>query len=230
VAVAEDFDRRRKRYALDPGGRVIETVKPDGARLVYGYDKTDRVTRIESFAPGAGPGDQPQDVQRFWYDARGLLEKAENSSSLVEYRRDKNGAIVAEALNGRWVESKRDAMGRRIERRIGDGLVAYAHDPLGLVAKIAIGDQCAAFFHARCDGPRDAPGQWRRLQAGFNLRHRRPTHQADRRLRQRLLRAWRRRGDGGAGGGLCAGRGRADPSPSAARISVVLSALWRPAC
>ncbi|CAM5768060.1 Putative deoxyribonuclease RhsC [Labrys miyagiensis] len=118
VVLEEDFDGRRTRYTRDPGGRVIETVKPDGARLVHSYDRTDKVTRIESFAPGGGPGARPQDITRFWYDGRGLLEKAENGSSLIEYRRDRNGAVIAEALNGRWVESRLDAMGRRIERRI----------------------------------------------------------------------------------------------------------------
>lgn len=160
-----DFDGRATAYRRDPGGRVVEVTKPDGARLVYGYDKTDRVTRIESFAPGAVAEDGPEDVTRFWYDGAGRLEKAENGAALVELKRDRNGAIVGEALNGRWVDSTLDAMGRRVERRIGDSLVAIAHDPLGLVARIAIGD------HAPLAFTRDALGREVRREggAGFYL-------------------------------------------------------------
>lgn len=109
---------RDKVYRLE----AVETL--DGRKCVFARRETGVHAHRELRAGGAGSGDKPQDVQRFWYDGRGLLEKAENGSSLVEYRRDKNGAVIAEALNGRWVESRRDAMGWRVARRIGKSLVA----------------------------------------------------------------------------------------------------------
>ncbi|MFC2250029.1 RHS repeat-associated core domain-containing protein [Labrys portucalensis] len=173
VVEEEDFDGRVARYRHDAAGRMIETIKPDGGRLVYGYDKTDRVTRIETFAPKAKPEDAPQDVTRFWYDGRGLVIKAENGASLVEYERDKNGAIVAETVNGRRVEVKLDAMGRRTERRLstpkafnpGESLVTYSPDPLGLIKSLTIdGHVPLSFRH-------DALGRETRRSspAGFEL-------------------------------------------------------------
>lgn len=146
VIEEEDFDGRSTLYRRDAGGRVVETIKPDGGRLVYGYDRTDRITRIETLAPKAKPQDTAQDVTRFWYDGRGLVIKTENNASLVEYERDRNGAIVAETVNGRRVEVKLDMMGRRIERKLttpraakpGESLVGYSHDPLGLIESLTI--------------------------------------------------------------------------------------------
>ncbi|WP_454818894.1 RHS repeat-associated core domain-containing protein [Labrys neptuniae] len=173
VIEEEDFDGRVTRYCRDAAGRVIKTIKPDGGRLVYGYDKTDRVTRIETFAPKAKSEDAPQDVTRFWYDGRGLVIKAENGASLVEYERDKNGAIVAETVNGRRVEVKLDAMGRRAERRLttpradepGESLIAYRHDPLGLIESLTIDT------HAPLSFQHDALGRETRRSspAGFQL-------------------------------------------------------------
>ncbi|OCC04178.1 hypothetical protein BA190_14965 [Labrys sp. WJW] len=173
VIEEEDFDGRVTRYRRDAGGRVIEAIKPDGGRLVYGYDRTDRVIRIETFAPKAKPEDVPQDVTRFWYDGCGLVIKAENGASLVEYERDKNGAIVAETVNGRRVEVKLDAMGRRTERRLvtlradepGESLVRYSHDPLGLIENLTIDG------HAPLSFQHDALGREARRSspAGFQL-------------------------------------------------------------
>ncbi|MBP0583434.1 RHS repeat protein [Labrys sp. LIt4] len=173
VIEEEDFDGRVTRYRRDAGGRVIEAIKPDGGRLVYGYDRTDRVIRIETFAPKAKPEDVPQDVTRFWYDGRGLVIKAENGASLVEYERDKNGAIVAETVNGRRVEVKLDAMGRRTERRLttpradnpGESLITYSRDPLGLIESLTIDG------HAPLSFQHDALGRETRRSspAGFQL-------------------------------------------------------------
>ncbi|MGN8118054.1 RHS repeat-associated core domain-containing protein [Labrys sp. 22185] len=159
VIEEEDFDGRVIRYRRDPGGRVVEKIKSDGARLVYSYDKTDRVTRIEAFSLSIKPEDSliegtPQDVTRFWYDGRGLIIKAENRASLIEYERDRNGAVVAETINGRRVAVKLDAMGRRIERRLsapnatnlGESLVSYSHDPLGAIKSITIDSHAPLFF------------------------------------------------------------------------------------
>ena len=65
-------------YTRDPGGRVVETKKPDGMRLVYAYDKTDKLTSIRSYAADAGADAGPLDETHFWYDGRGLLIKASN--------------------------------------------------------------------------------------------------------------------------------------------------------
>ena len=114
----EDFDGLT-RYARDAGGRVTETIKPDGARLTYAYDKTNLVTKIEAFAPDGSP----QDVVTYHYDERGQLIEAKNNAARVEYIRDKCGRIIEEDINGRRIKSKYyDARGRRIERRVFSGI------------------------------------------------------------------------------------------------------------
>lgn len=151
VIAEEDFDGRRTEYTRDPGGRVVEAKKPDGVRLAFTYDRTDKLTSIKSCAADASPTDPPLDETCFWYDRRGLLIKASNRMALVEFKRDGNGDIIREAVNGRIVESTLDARGHRIERRIGTGqigesLVAIARDPLGMVASIAIDDHTPLVF------------------------------------------------------------------------------------
>ncbi len=173
VIEEEDFDGRVTCYRRDIGGRVVETRKSDGARLVYGYDKTNNITRIETYGANAKPAKVPQDVTRFWYDGRGLLIKAENSASLVEYERDRNGAIVAETVNGRRCSVKLDVMGRRIARKLsshgitspGESLVSYTYDPLGLIESVTFDDHAPLFFQY------DALGrETKRLSgAGFHL-------------------------------------------------------------
>jgi len=167
-----DFDDRLTRYTRDAGGRVTETTKPDGARLVYAYDKTNLVTKIEAFAPDGSP----QDVVTCHYDERGQLIEARNSAARVEYIRDMCGRIIEEDINGRRIKSRYDACGRRIERRvfsgidqphetrIGEHLTAYDYDPLGLIGSIAIEG------HAPLSFKRDALGrETRRGSAGFRL-------------------------------------------------------------
>ncbi|MEW9306318.1 RHS repeat-associated core domain-containing protein [Labrys neptuniae] len=178
VIEEEDFDGRVTRYTRDAGGRVTETIKPDGGRLVYGYDRTNRITHIETFAPKVKREDTnaktaPLDVTRFWYDGRGLVIKAENGASLVEYERDKNGTITAETVNGRRVAVKLDAMGRRVERELstpkaadpGKSLVAYSYDPLGLIESLTIDG------HAPLSFQHDALGRETRRSSpiGFHL-------------------------------------------------------------
>ena len=158
IVAEQDFDKRRTLYKRDPGGRVIETIKPDGARIVYGYDKSDKIVKIESFAPGARASSEPQDSVSFSYDGRGLLAYAKNNAGFVETIRDKNGRIVEEDVDGRRVKSRYDAMGRRIERRafsgidqphetrIGERLTRYVRDPLGQLESLFIGEQAAMSF------------------------------------------------------------------------------------
>jgi YD repeat-containing protein len=162
VVAEEDFDGRRIAYGYDPAGRLIERRHGDGARQVYAYDKSGLLIREESFEPGEA---YPSEVTRYWYDARGLLAKAENKALIVTFERDRNGRIIAESLNGRAVESLRDENGRRIARRIGEGLVRLARDPLGLVASIAIDS------HAPLAFSRDALGRETRRESasGFRL-------------------------------------------------------------
>lgn len=165
VVEEEDFDGRLTRYVRDAAGRMIETIKPDGARLVCGYDKSGLIRRIESFdAEG-----EAEDLARFWYDGRGLLIRAENKATLVEYERDRNGRVIGETLNGKRIKSKRDAMGRRVLREItglGGGIVDYVRDPMGAVAKMVAGETEITFR-------RDALGQeTRREIGGFGLAQR----------------------------------------------------------
>ncbi|WP_280871355.1 hypothetical protein [Labrys sp. LIt4] len=42
-------------------------------------------------------------MTRFWYDGWGLVIKVENGAALIDHGRDKNCAILAEMVNGRWV-------------------------------------------------------------------------------------------------------------------------------
>lgn len=168
-----DFDKRSTRYERDAVGRAVATIKPDGARLEYSYDRTGLTTRIEAF----GPDRKLQDKVAFTYDRRGLLVEAKNGSARVEYIRDRNGRIVEEDVNGRRAKSRYDARGRRIERRvfsgvdqphevrIGEHFTRYAYDPLGAVAEIMVGD------HAPLAFGRDALGREveRRSARGFSL-------------------------------------------------------------
>jgi YD repeat-containing protein len=157
---------RVKRYTRDAAGQVTETLKPDGARLSYGYDKSGLLKRIETFGPDGGP----EDVARFWYDGRGLLVQAESGAALIELERDRDGRIIDETVNGQRVKSKRDSSGLRIVRElvgIGGGLSAYVRDPLEAVERLTSGD--AAF-----DFSRDAFGHetGRRFGSGFELTQR----------------------------------------------------------
>lgn len=166
VVEEEDFDGRIRRYERDAAGQVTAMLKPDGARLIYGYDKSGLVKRIESFAPDGAA----EEVTRFWYDARGLLTQAENRAALVKFERDKNGRIISETLNGQRIKSGRDSMGQRVLRDmtgIGGGLAEYVRDPLGQVEKLVVNDTAIAFS-------RDALGREteRRLARGFGLEQR----------------------------------------------------------
>ena len=168
-----DFDDRLTRYKRDAGGRVTETTKPDDARLVYTYDKTNLITRIDAFAPDGSP----QDVVTYHYDDRGQLIEARNNAARVEYIRDECGRIIEEDINGRRIKSEYDECGRRIERRvfsgidqphetrIGEHLISYGYDPLGLIASIAIEGHAPLSFKS------DALGRETRREsaAGFRL-------------------------------------------------------------
>ena len=147
VSEEEDFNGRVKRYRRDAAGQVTETLKPDGARLAYGYDKSGLLRRIESFAADG----KAEDTTRFSYDRRGLLVQAENRAALIEIERDRNGRIIEECLNGKRVKLSRDTMGSRILREIlhadGSDLVRLIRDPLGAVEKLTAG--AAEFAFAR---------------------------------------------------------------------------------
>ncbi|MBF2715071.1 RHS repeat-associated core domain-containing protein [Agrobacterium vitis] len=162
VVAEEDFDGRVWHYARDAAGQIIETVKPDGAKLRYAYDKSGLIKRIEGFTAKG----EPEDITRFWYDARGLLISAENSAALVEFERDRNGRIIGESLNGRRIKSRRDAMGNRILREItgaGGSLAQYIRDPLGAVEQMVAGDTEITF-------KRDVLGrETERRMGGFHL-------------------------------------------------------------
>ncbi|MGV1826927.1 RHS repeat-associated core domain-containing protein [Agrobacterium vitis] len=162
VVVEEDFDGRVWRYMRDAAGQIVETTKPDGAKLHYAYDKSGLIKRIETFTAKG----EPEDVSRFWYDARGLLISAENTAALVEFERDRNGRIIGESLNGKRIKSKRDAMGNRILREItgaGGSLTQYIRDPLGAVEQLVAGDTEISF-------KRDVLGrETERRMGGFHL-------------------------------------------------------------
>ncbi|MVA71946.1 hypothetical protein GOZ81_12765 [Agrobacterium vitis] len=162
VVVEEDFDGRVWHYARDAAGQITETVKPDGAKLRYAYDKSGLIKRIEGFTAKG----EPEDITRFWYDARGLLISAENSAALVEFERDRNGRIIGETLNGKRIKSRRDAMGNRILREItgaGGSLTQYIRDPLGAIEQLVAGDTEITF-------KRDVLGhETERRMGGFHL-------------------------------------------------------------
>ncbi|MFB9913682.1 RHS repeat-associated core domain-containing protein [Rhizobium paknamense] len=162
VVVEEDFDGRVWRYTRDAAGQIIETTKPDGAKLHYAYDKSGLIKRIETFTAKG----EPEDVTRFWYDARGLLISAENAAAFVEFERDRNGRIIGETLNGKRIKSKRDAMGNRILREItgaGGTLTQYIRDPLGAIEQMVAGDTEISF-------KRDVLGrETERRMGGFHL-------------------------------------------------------------
>ncbi|MCF1448544.1 RHS repeat protein [Agrobacterium vitis] len=162
VVVEEDFDDRVWHYARDAAGQIVETTKPDGAKLHYAYDKSGLIKRIETVTDKG----EPEDVTRFWYDARGLLISAENTAALVEFERDRNGRIIGESLNGKRIKSKRDAMGNRILREItgaGGSLTQYIRDPLGAVEQLVAGDTEISF-------KRDVLGrETERRMGGFHL-------------------------------------------------------------
>ena len=162
MILEEDFDGRAWRYARDPAGQITETIKPDGARLCYSYDKSGLIKRIETFTAK----DEPEDVTRFWYDGRGLLIRAENKAALVDFNRDRNGRIIAETLNGKRISSRHDAMGHRIRREIlglGASLTDYVRDPLGAVEKL-VADETDITFEPDSFGQEKA-----RRMGGFNL-------------------------------------------------------------
>lgn len=109
----EDFDGRRTEYTRDPGGRVVETKKPDGVRLAYTYDRTNTLTSIKGYTADDPGNSRPLCETHYWYDRRGLLIRASNQAGLVKFERDGNGRIVGESVNGRKVEasSTRAAIG-----------------------------------------------------------------------------------------------------------------------
>lgn len=158
-----DFDGRMTRYTRDVLGRVSETVRPDGARLAYTYDRTGLVTAIAVF----GPDGRRQDRVAYAYDRRGLLVEARDEATRVEYIRDRDGRIVEEDVGGRRVQSRYDACGRRVARRIfsgidqphevrlGEHVTRHAYDPLGALPprgrRVDRGDRARSLWHRqRC--------------------------------------------------------------------------------
>ncbi|MDT3381163.1 RHS repeat-associated core domain-containing protein [Labrys neptuniae] len=164
----EDFDGLVLEYAYDKAGRLTETRHADGARIMHGYDRAGLLKREEAFERGAS---EATEVTRYDHDERGLLLRAENGTTLVEYERDLAGRITAEIVNERRVENTYDCCGNRIERRIlgsGSGiarLVAATYDPLGMVSELVIGARAPLSFG------RDALGRElsRASAAGFSL-------------------------------------------------------------
>ncbi|RZS76780.1 RHS repeat-associated protein [Phyllobacterium myrsinacearum] len=162
VVSETDFDGLTISHVYDTADRFVETRYADGAHLKFSYDKTGALTREEAFAADSTA---PQDITRYWYDGRGLVVRAENASALIEFERDKLGAIVAETANGRRAGNVYDCCGNRVERAIGERLVKSIYDPLGAIKSLAIAD------HAPLAFSRDRLGQETRREsaAGFRL-------------------------------------------------------------
>ncbi|WP_280953944.1 RHS repeat domain-containing protein [Methylobacterium terrae] len=168
VVAETDFDGRTLRYLRDAAGRVVEQENGDGSRVSYAYDRSNLLVARRGYAAGIDPGTgAPEVEERFAYDARGLLVRAENGDGVVTLTRDALGRIVSESRDGRTVESRYDVQGHRIERRIGEGLSAYAYDPLGALAALTLagpGDPTTIAF------TRDALGrETGRAGGGFRL-------------------------------------------------------------
>lgn len=163
---------RTYRYDRDAAGRVVAQENGDGSRVAYAYDRSGLLVERRGYAAGIDPGSgAPEVVERFAYDASGLLVRAENGDGVVALARDALGRIVSESRDGRTVESRYDARGRRVARRIGEGLAAYAYDPLGALAELTLadprGDDDRVF--PRRAGSGDRAGE-RRVPAGAGLR------------------------------------------------------------
>ena len=173
VVAETDFDGRTLRYTRDAAGRVVAQENGDGSRVAYAYDRSGLLVARRGYAAGIDPGSgAPEVEERFAYDARGLLVRAENGDGVVTLTRDALGRIVSESRDGRTVESRYDARGRRIERRIGEGLAAYAYDPLGALTELTLADLTPAGPDAATTiaFARDALGrETGRASGGFRL-------------------------------------------------------------
>ncbi len=85
----------------------------DGSRVTYAYDRSGLLVERRGYAAGIDPRTgAPEVVERFAYDASGLLVRAENGDGVVALARDALGRIVSESRDGRTVESRYDARGR----------------------------------------------------------------------------------------------------------------------
>ncbi len=180
VSEETDFAGLRFRYAYDAAGRVTERHHTDGSRIAYAYDKAGLLIREEAF----GAEGKLQERTRFFYDARGLLERAENGSAVIQLTRDAVGRVTHETVNGRAVKSGYDALGRRASRVLGGQLVTYDHDPLGVTQRLIIGGHAPLTRSFDVQGRErsrvsgagfrqeqqyDALGQLLRQSAGFDL-------------------------------------------------------------
>ncbi|KMO28025.1 hypothetical protein VQ03_30160, partial [Methylobacterium tarhaniae] len=95
VVAETDFDGRTLRYTRDAAGRVVEQENGDGARVTYAYDRSGLLVARRGYAAGIDPRTGPAEVEeRFAYDARGLLVRAENGDGVVTVARDATGTSV----------------------------------------------------------------------------------------------------------------------------------------
>lgn len=117
-----DFDGRITHYERDAAGQVTKLIKPDGAFLTFLYDKTGLVTRIEAFDATSSKNEVANDTVTLTYDACGQLKSAENKTALVQFKRNKNGIIVEENINGRRVKTKINSVNAKIEQSIFSGI------------------------------------------------------------------------------------------------------------
>ena len=106
------FDDLRRRYVRDPGGRVKEVARPVGKQTEYAYDQAGRVTEVK-YNDGTS--------ETYAYRPDGVLVKASNDTTSIEFERDPLGRIVKELNGADWVSSEYDALGLRKTVRSSKG-------------------------------------------------------------------------------------------------------------
>lgn len=116
------------RWEYDAAGRLTRAIEPHDQVTEYEYEHG-AVVRITS------NGDDERD-DRFSYDARGLLQRAETSAGRFEYRYDAAGlleAIDAEDNDEEWT---RDAAGNVIAVQAGDDVFALRYENAGRLSAV----------------------------------------------------------------------------------------------
>jgi len=98
------FDGLTRSYLRDALGQIRRVQRPDGRYSTFGYDAAGRITEIVHFN-----GER----EKYEYRADGVLIKAKNAVTQLEFERDLVGNILKEVRDQYWVASEYDALGYR---------------------------------------------------------------------------------------------------------------------